>query len=449
MYYWVHLEKTPITHRRRFVMFTREQVESLIEAEKDMINKMISGKGTELPATHNMYQKVASVASQIITKNMGAELEGFKWTLHVVDDPNMVNAVCLPSGEIFVFTGLVYACHNIDELALILSHEIAHAVLGHGLEVLSSRAVVDFFSLFVVGLIWSVMPFGIMASVLLHILSRRTADVLIHFPHSRKLEIEADSVGLIMAARACYDPIVAIKVWEHLPGSLTSVSTRTPEWNAGDKAPQGGFSGDKAPQGGFSGDKAPQGGFSGDKAPQGGFSGDKAPQGGFSGDKAPQGGFSGDKAPQGGYSGDKAPQGGFSGDKAPQGGLSGDKAPQGGFSGDKAPQGGLSGDKAPQGGFSGDKAPQGGFSGDKAPQGGFSGDKAPQGGFSGDKATQGGSSGDEAPPGGSSVDEAMLKYLSVHPSNTQRYENLVLLLPEAELVYQNSNCTVEFTNIFS
>ena len=297
VYYWVHLEETPITHRRRFVMFTREQVESLIEAEKDMINEMISGQGTELPATHNMYQQVASVASRIITKNMGAELEGFKWTLHVVDDPNMVNAVCLPSGEIFVFTGLVYACHNIDELALILSHEIAHAVLGHGLEVLSSRAVVDFFSLFVVGLIWSVVPFGV-ASVFLHSLSRKTADVLIHYPYSRKLETEADSVGLNMAARACYDPTVAIKVWEHLPNLLSSASTSTPVGDTGDKAPQGG-----------------------------------------------------------------------TGDKAPQGGT-----------GDKAPQGGTD-------------------------------------------------------------DEAVLEYFSTHPSNAHRYENLVLLLPEAELVYQNSGCS--------
>ncbi|KAL5489673.1 hypothetical protein EMCRGX_G018791 [Ephydatia muelleri] len=248
VYYWVHLEDTPITHRRRFVMFTREQVASLIEEEKDVIRTMISGGVSELSPDHEMYRHVALIAMRIITRNELAEEKGFKWNVHVIDDPRIVNAICLPSGDIFVFTGLVKACQNKEELALIMSHEIAHAVLGHGLEVLSSRAVVDFFSLFVVGLIWTVVPYAV-ASVFLHSLSRKTADILIHFPYSRKLETEADAVGLTMAARACYNPATSIKVWEHLTTPSSDIDTAFPMGSTADYGAPQGSTADGAPQG--------------------------------------------------------------------------------------------------------------------------------------------------------------------------------------------------------
>lgn len=222
-YYLTHLEETPITHRRRFVMFSRKQMKSLLESEKETIDKMIMGSMLELPHDHEMYQLVASIASRIIVRNNLTATDDFKWNLHVLDNQEVVNAVCLPSGDIYVFTGMVHECKNTDELALILSHEIAHAVLGHGLEVMSSRAVADVVSLFVVGLIWSIVPFATL-SALLHTLSRRTADILVHYPYSRKLETEADTVGLKMAAGACYNMATAVKVWEHLGVPLSGTA---------------------------------------------------------------------------------------------------------------------------------------------------------------------------------------------------------------------------------
>lgn len=233
VYYWAHLEATPITQRRRFVMFTREQVASLIEQEKDMFSSMISEGVQELTPEHEVYQRMASIALQIINLNKLTDIRGITWTIRVIDDPRIVNAVCLPTGDIFVFTGLLKACKNEEEVAMIMSHEIAHAVLGHGLEVLSSRAVVDVFSLFLVGLIWSLIPFDILAT-LLHICSRKTANILIHFPYSRKLETEADEVGLTLAARACYNPATAIKVWLHLSDTAVPMGNTST-----DGAPQG------------------------------------------------------------------------------------------------------------------------------------------------------------------------------------------------------------------
>lgn len=217
-YYYSHIESAPVTGRKRFVMFSREDVMKLIEDERKLVIKELVGDGTILPNSHPTYQQVLSLISQILSKNWdtwGPIFEGLHWSLYVIDSPQ-VNALCLPSGEIFVFTGIISACRNKEELAFILSHEISHAVLGHGLESLSKRGIIDFFTLFLVGAIWAIIP-NDLVSYFLHGFSRSTVEVLFHLPYSRQLESEADKVGLMFAANACFDPETAAKVWKHLP----------------------------------------------------------------------------------------------------------------------------------------------------------------------------------------------------------------------------------------
>ena len=215
LWYLRHIEQTPITGRRRFMMFTRKQLVDLISEEKEEMFKMLAGENAILPSTSPVYEKVHSIVTQILAKNWSPLFDEIQWKLYVLDSPQTVNAVCLPSGEIFVFSGIVEACHNQDELAFILSHEISHAVLGHGVEMVSKRGLVDFFMLFVVGVIWAVVP-NDLASFFLHKWSLSTAEVLLHLPYSRKLETEADEVGLTFSAKACFNPERAAKVWKHM-----------------------------------------------------------------------------------------------------------------------------------------------------------------------------------------------------------------------------------------
>ena len=210
-YYYVHLEATPITGRTRFVMFSRAELLALIAEEKEWIVQTLSEGREPLPPSHPTYQYVQFITKTILSKNRSEEFEGIDWKLYVIDSPETVNAVCLPSGEMFVFTGLLRACHNQDELAFILSHEIAHVVLGHGAEGLSHKGIIEFFSLFLIGLIWAVIPNDLI-SYFLHRWSHSTAQVLLDYPYSRKLETEADQVGLTFAAKACFDPAKAAKV---------------------------------------------------------------------------------------------------------------------------------------------------------------------------------------------------------------------------------------------
>ena len=213
-YYW-HLEETPITGRRRFMMFRRHDVIQLVEAEKEVLMQMMFADKQLLPNSDPTYLQVLSVTNAILSKNWSKHFEDLNWTLYVINDPKTVNAICLPSGEIFVFTGLIKACRNQNELAFILSQEIAHAVLGHGAEKLSHRGIWEFIGLFFIAALWAVIP-NDLVSYFLHRFSHETAEVLFDYPYSRLLETEADEVGLLFAASACFDPEEASKIWTHL-----------------------------------------------------------------------------------------------------------------------------------------------------------------------------------------------------------------------------------------
>jgi len=78
------------------------------------------------------------VAKQLLDRNKDIEqINEHDWSVSVVDDENTMNAFVLPSGNIFVFTGLLKICDNDDQLGIVLAHEISHAILLHGLEMVS------------------------------------------------------------------------------------------------------------------------------------------------------------------------------------------------------------------------------------------------------------------------------------------------------------------------
>lgn len=221
-YYFYHIEDAPITGRSRFMMINRQKLFKMLDQEKETIVSSLSMGMPPLPVSHPASIQVTKTLQRIIsvlpTHRIDADIQDMQWTLYVLDSPDVVNAVCLPSGEIFVHSGLLEACHNQDELAFILSHEVAHVLMNHGGEILSNRGLVDFFQLFLIATLWIVIPSDL-ASFFLHKWSCSLADVLFHLPYSRQLEEEADTVGLMLLSSACFQPSKSVNVWEHFPSS--------------------------------------------------------------------------------------------------------------------------------------------------------------------------------------------------------------------------------------
>lgn len=211
-YYSYHLEENSITGRKQFMIMNEHQIVEL--AEKEFISLSEEMKGSFLPPSHPSYQRVSNITRRILKSNMSNEVTKKSWRVNVVDN-DMVNAFVLPNGEIFVMRGMLETVANDDELAGILGHEIAHAILNHPAEQLSFSGFASIFNMIILTLLWTVVPSDSLA-VLFNWIESMLQDILIHLPYQRDLEKEADCVGLYLAARACFDVRKISDFWERM-----------------------------------------------------------------------------------------------------------------------------------------------------------------------------------------------------------------------------------------
>ena len=143
------------------------------------------------------------------------EWAAFSWQLEVIDS-DQVNAFCLPGGKIAVYTGLLPVAANDDALAAVIGHEIAHALLRHGAERMSQQKLLQIGSM-AAGLSTSDLDPGQRQLVLAAI--GAGAKFGIQLPFSREHESEADYLGLMLSAAACYAPDAAIGLWQRMGAS--------------------------------------------------------------------------------------------------------------------------------------------------------------------------------------------------------------------------------------
>ncbi|XP_058664754.1 metalloendopeptidase OMA1, mitochondrial isoform X1 [Ammospiza nelsoni] len=228
MFYFTHLEETPITGRARLLVFGKEHFRELSQMEYDMWMEQF--KNQMLPETDARYQVVERVVGHLSESNKDIpQVSALKWVIHVVDEPG-VNAFVLPNGQVFVFTGLLEAVSDIHQLSFILGHEIAHAVLEHAAEKASLVHFLDFLSLIFLTMIWAICPRDSLAVVGQWIQSK-LQEFMFDRPYSRTLEAEADKVGLQFAAKACVDVRASSVFWQQMElAEAMQGQPKLPEW---------------------------------------------------------------------------------------------------------------------------------------------------------------------------------------------------------------------------
>ncbi|XP_054707556.1 metalloendopeptidase OMA1, mitochondrial-like [Uloborus diversus] len=213
IYYVSHLEETPITKRRRFIAFTPEQLEKINAFELQQILEGV--KQQILPSSHPASVRVSRVVHRILTANSDIEEVRRKtWNVAVIES-SLENAFVLPIGYVFVFTGMLKLCSNDDQLGTILAHEIAHCIQNHGAENVSFVHLLDLLSIIIIAAIWAVLPSDSI-SVLTHWLYQKSIQIFLQLPYSRKIETEADNVGLQLAAKACFDVRESSAFWSKM-----------------------------------------------------------------------------------------------------------------------------------------------------------------------------------------------------------------------------------------
>lgn len=154
--------------------------------------------------------RVREIARRLIaqTGTFRPDAPRWKWEVNVITSKEL-NAWCMPGGKIAVYTGLLEKLRLTDaELAAVMGHEIAHALREHGRERVSEQYATAA-ALGIAGALLGA-PAGSMD------LAAIVADITIAKPNSRTHEIEADRIGVELAARAGYDPHAAVTVWEKM-----------------------------------------------------------------------------------------------------------------------------------------------------------------------------------------------------------------------------------------
>ncbi|ORZ37148.1 mitochondrial metalloendopeptidase OMA1, partial [Catenaria anguillulae PL171] len=208
MYYVTHLEVVPISGRRRFMDVTPAMETAMSQQAYAEVMREYAGRF--LPSYHPTVLTVKKVARRII---QAAGIDETGWEFHVIDSKEM-NAFVLPGGKVFVFTGILPVCQNENGLAAILGHEIAHQVARHSAE---KCHLPRFSCLYLQILVTAALDTS--ASF-----SRIITELGVMLPFSRKMarstflphENEADSIGLLLMAQACYDPRETVALWQRM-----------------------------------------------------------------------------------------------------------------------------------------------------------------------------------------------------------------------------------------
>jgi predicted Zn-dependent protease len=155
-------------------------------------------------------RRVRAIAARLIPQGarFNPNTRRWAWEVNVIEAP-MINAFCMPGGKIMVFTGLLDKLNPTDdELAAVVGHEIAHALLEHGRARMSEAVLKN------AGINLASAYFGL-SSVGTAALAQ-AAQVAVSLPYSRGHETDADLVGVELAARAGFDPRAAVNVWKKM-----------------------------------------------------------------------------------------------------------------------------------------------------------------------------------------------------------------------------------------
>ena len=206
----------PISGRTQTLLVNDEQVLSL--SNQEYSNFMKSAKVSTNSANTAMVKRVgqrlaSAVESYLISNGLSSEVKNFSWEFNLVQNKE-ANAFCMPGGKIVVYEGLLPYTQNEASLAIVLGHEIAHAVAKHSAEQMSTQ-IRNQYGTQILGSVLEAAGVSSTTTQLAQILTQKGLQFR-SLKYSRNHETEADRMGLIFAAMAGYDPSVAVAFWQRM-----------------------------------------------------------------------------------------------------------------------------------------------------------------------------------------------------------------------------------------
>lgn len=207
----------PLTKKSQLTLLPESELQAMGTQQYQQFlsaNKVVSASNNrDAEMVRRVGQRIAKAVETYYSQNgISDKLNGFNWEYNLVDD-KAVNAWCMPGGKIVVYTGLLPVSQNEAALAVVMGHEVSHALLQHGNQRMSQGLIQQ-----LGGVALSVAVSNKPAETQNLFLTAYGAGTTIGvmLPFSRKQELEADKFGLIWTAMAGYNPQEAIPLWERM-----------------------------------------------------------------------------------------------------------------------------------------------------------------------------------------------------------------------------------------
>jgi predicted Zn-dependent protease len=209
-----------IDRQQRMMVSTEEVHAGSVKAYSQMMAE--AQKKGVLDKDPAMVKRVRDITQRLIphTAVFRPDAAKWPWEVHVIS-VDEVNAWCMPAGKMAMYTGLITKLNATDdEIAAVTGHEIAHALREHARERISRQMGTQM----TVGIVGALFGIGQMGQSV----AGTVADVTLNLPNSRTHEVEADRIGVELAARAGFDPRAAVALWEKM--AKQSGGNQPPKW---------------------------------------------------------------------------------------------------------------------------------------------------------------------------------------------------------------------------
>jgi predicted Zn-dependent protease len=206
----------PLTERKGLRLIASDQLNALSLQQYSQVLKesKLSKDKKKIEQVQRVGKRIAKAAEEfMIDSGLGSEVAEYKWEFNLIEDDKTVNAWCMPGGKVAVYTGILPIAKDDNGLAVVMGHEVAHAIAEHGNERMSQSLLV---SLGGVALAVAIEEKPEKTQELFMISFGLGASLGFILPYSRVHETEADRIGLVIMARAGYDPREAIPFWERM-----------------------------------------------------------------------------------------------------------------------------------------------------------------------------------------------------------------------------------------
>jgi predicted Zn-dependent protease len=216
----------PVTGRKQLDLVSSSEINTMSATQyQDVIKKgPLSSNVQQTEMIKSVGKRIqGAVEKYMASKGWSSQLEGFNWEFNLIQDDKTVNAWCMPGGKVAFYSAILPICKDENGVAVVMGHEVAHAIANHGRERMS-QGLIEQMGLGTLSAAMGQNP-TMTNQVFMQAVGMGSNLGMLKF--SRQHESEADHIGLIFMAMAGYDPNLAIDFWK-----------RMVEMNTGQKPPE-------------------------------------------------------------------------------------------------------------------------------------------------------------------------------------------------------------------